>query len=201
MGAASVVGVDPSVSYVASVRERFPDVGFEVAAAGALPFGDGEFDAALAQLVVHFLAAPVHDLREMARVTRAGGVVAACVWDHAGGSSPLSRFWDVLSSLDPDAPHEGDLPGTRKGQLAEYLTDAGLQEITETMLTVHVRHPTFEDWWQPYLHGAGPVGAYIASLDDAGRDRLERVLRAEMPDAPFEVSGSAWAARGVVAAR
>lgn len=200
-GAESVAGVDPSVSYAASARERFPKVRIEVAPAGALPFENGEFDAALAQLVVHFLADPVHDLREMARVTRADGVVAACVWDHAGGTSPLSRFWDVLSTTDPDAPNEADLPGTRGGQLGKYLRSAGLRDITETVVTVSVLHPTFEDWWEPYLRGAGPVGAYISSLDAAGRDRLERTLRSEMPAAPFEVSGSAWAARGTVGAR
>lgn len=198
VGAASVAGVDPSESYAASARERFPDVQIAVAPARALPFRNAEFDAALAQLVVHFLADPVHDLGEMARVTCPGGIVAACVWDHAGGTSPLSRFWDVLSTTDPDAPREADLPGTREGQLKQYLAGADLQDITETVLTVSVMHPTFEDWWQPYLRGAGPVGAYVGSLDEAGRKRLEQTLRAEMPEAPFEVGGSAWAARGVV---
>lgn len=200
LGPSAVAGVDPSVSYAAAARERFPEVRIEVAPAGALPFQDAEFDAVLAQLVVHFLADPVHDLREMARVTRAGGVVAACVWDHAGGTSPLSRFWDVLSTTDPDAPSEADLPGTRAGQLGEYMTRAGLVGIAETVLTVRVLHPTFEDWWEPYLRGAGPVGSYIDALDDAGRDRLERTLRSEMPVGPFEVGGSAWAARGTVPA-
>ncbi|KAA9104989.1 class I SAM-dependent methyltransferase [Microbacterium rhizomatis] len=197
VGASSVAGVDPSVSYAASARERYPDVRIEVAPAGALPFEDASFDAVLAQLVVHFMADPVHDIREMARVTRPGGIVAACVWDHAGGTSPLSRFWDVLSATDPSAPSEAALPGTRRGQLGEYLAAAGLTAIAETVLTVRVMHPTFEDWWEPYLRGAGPVGSYIESLDDAGRERLERTLRAEMPAAPFEVTGSAWAARGV----
>ena len=63
------------------------------AAAEELPFGDDAFDAALAQLVVHFMADAVAGLREMARVTRPGGVVAACVWDHAGGCTPLAEFW------------------------------------------------------------------------------------------------------------
>lgn len=200
VGAASVAGVDPSASYAASARERFPDVRIETATAGALPFGDAEFDATLAQLVVHFLTDPVHDLREMARVTRPGGVIAACTWDHAGGTSPLSRFWDVLSRIDPGAPSEAELPGTRAGQLSGYLTDAGLEDVAETVLTVRVTHATFEDWWTPYLRGAGPIGAYIDALDDAGRSDLERALRSEMPPAPFEVSGSAWAARGTVTA-
>ncbi|AZS36299.1 Demethylrebeccamycin-D-glucose O-methyltransferase [Microbacterium lemovicicum] len=200
VGARSVTGVDPSESYAASARERFPASRIEVATAGALPFADDDFDATLAQLVVHFMTDPVHDLREMARVTRSGGVVAACVWDHAGGASPLSRFWDVLSIVDPSAPRESALPGTSEGQLAEYLVGAGLDDVVESALTVRVLHPTFEDWWTPYLRGAGPVGSYIDALDDDGRAALEVSVRAAMPAAPFEVTGSAWAARGTVRA-
>ena len=198
LGAASVAGVDPSVSYATAARERFPDVRIEIAPAGALPFADAEFDAVLAQLVVHFMKDPVHDLTEMARVTQPGGVVAACTWDHGGGTSPLSRFWQVLSATDPNAPNESGLPGTHEGQLGGYLTAAGLGDVVESVLIVRVTHPTFEDWWAPYLRGAGPVGSYIESLDDSGRARLESALRDEMPAAPFEISGSAWAARGVV---
>lgn len=198
LGAGSVVGVDPSESYAQAARERFPDTRIELATAGTLPFADGAFDAALAQLVVHFLQDPVHDLAELARVARPGGVVAASVWDHAGRTSPLSRFWDVLSDVDPSAPSEGDMPGTRKGQLGEYLASAGLADIVETVLTVRVTHDSFEDWWQPYLGGVGPAGAYVAALDPEARGALERAMRAAMPRAPFEIVGAAWAARGTV---
>jgi len=37
----------------------------------------------------------------MARVTRPGGLVAACVWDHAGERSPLSTFWRAVHGIDP----------------------------------------------------------------------------------------------------
>lgn len=80
------------------------------AAAEQLPFGDQAFDASLAQLVVHFMADPVVGLREMVRVTRKHGVVAACVWDHAGGQAPLSLFWEAARELDPDVVDESQAP-------------------------------------------------------------------------------------------
>ena len=83
LGASNVAAVDPSESFVAAARERHPGVDVQESPAETLPFADGIFDAALAQLVVHFMADPVQGLSEMGRVTRAGGVVAACVWDHA----------------------------------------------------------------------------------------------------------------------
>ena len=68
---------------VAACRERLAGVEVQVATAEDLPYPDGTFDAALAQLVVHFMSDPVAGLTEMRRVTRPGGSVAACVWDLA----------------------------------------------------------------------------------------------------------------------
>ena len=117
LGAASVTAVDPSESFVAACRERNPGVEVLQAAAEALPFPDGTFDVAAAQLVVHFMPEPVTGLRELARVLRPGGTVAACVWDHAGGQGPLSVFWTAARRLDPDVDDESRLPGTAAGQL------------------------------------------------------------------------------------
>ncbi len=104
LGAEAVRAVDPSENFVAAVRARHPGVEVQRAAAEQLPFDDELFDAALAQLVVHFMADPLAGLREMARVTTAGGVVAGCVWDHAGGQGPLSLFWKAARQLDRRAP-------------------------------------------------------------------------------------------------
>src|SRR5689334_16094595 len=84
VGASNVAAVDPSEPFVEAARARLPGVDVRLAAAESLPFEDGSFDAALAQLVVHFMREPVAGLREMARVTRVGGAVAASVWDYRG---------------------------------------------------------------------------------------------------------------------
>jgi len=89
LGPAAVAAVDPSEPFVAAARERHAGVTVRRATAEELPFADHEFDAALAQLVVHFMADPVAGLSEMARVTRERGVAGACAWEHAGGQGPL----------------------------------------------------------------------------------------------------------------
>ena len=91
LGSAAVAAIDPSASFVAATRERFPDVDARSGSAEELPFADDAFDLALAQLVVHFMADPVRGLAEMARVTRPGGLVAACVWDHGGDGEGRCR--------------------------------------------------------------------------------------------------------------
>jgi ubiquinone/menaquinone biosynthesis C-methylase UbiE len=100
LGPEAVTAIDPSETFVAAVRARWPEADVRLGTAEELPFTDGAFDVALAQLVVHFMADPVAGLREMARVTRPGGTVAASVWDHAGGRSPLTLFWEVARDLD-----------------------------------------------------------------------------------------------------
>src|SRR5688572_22604033 len=123
LGTEAVLAADPSEQFVAAARERHPGVDVRRAAAEDLPFADGEFDAALAQLVVHFMAEPVRGLAEMARVTRAGGVVAACVWDHGGEQTPLAPFWQAVHKVDPDAMDESGLAGGREGHLAELFAE------------------------------------------------------------------------------
>ena len=132
VGADAVSAVDPSETFVAAAHARYPDVDVRRATAEELPFADGAFDAALAQLVVHFMSDPVAGLREMMRVTSPGGVVAACVWDHAGERSPLSVFWQAARELKGGVRDESDLAGAREGHLGELFGDAGLAAIEET---------------------------------------------------------------------
>ncbi len=198
VGEASVSAADPSPPFVEAARRRFPGVTVEEAPAEALPFTDDAFDAALAQLVVHFMADPVAGLREMARVTRADGVVAACVWDVAGGRGASSLFWGMAHELDPDVPDESGRPGVRKGHLGELFAAAGLRDVTETELSIERRHSGFDEWWEPYTAGVGPAGAYVASLDPERQAELRERCRARLPEGSFTVTASAWAARGVV---
>jgi SAM-dependent methyltransferase len=198
LGPEAVTAVDPSEPFVAAARERFPDVDVRQASAELLPFPDGAFDAALAQLVVHFMVDPVAGLAEMARVTREGGRVVVCVWDHAGGQGPISVFWQAARRLDADVDDESGLAGARQGHLAELSRAAGLSEVEEASLVVSVEHPTFEDWWEPYTLGVGPAGSYVAGLDPERQAELRDLCRELLPAAPFVVTARAWATRGIV---
>jgi SAM-dependent methyltransferase len=197
LGPAAVAAVDPSEPFVAATRVRNPGVTVLQASAEHLPFPDQAFDAALAQLVVHFMSDPVAGLAEMARVTRRDGVVAACGWDHGGGQGPLSVFWRAARELDPEVEDEAHLAGAREGHLTELFQAAGLHEIEETALSVAHEHPSFEERWEPYTRGVGPAGAYVAGLDAERRAELRERCRALLPTAPFVLTSRAWAARGL----
>ena len=195
LGADAVSAVDPSSSFVTALRTRFPGVDVRSGVAEQLPFADDSFDAVLAQLVVHFMTDPVSGLREMARVTRPGGVVAACVWDHAGGGSPLTTFWQAVHDTDPHAVDEAQLAGAREGHLAQLCESASLSQIEPTSLTVKVHFATFDDWWEPFTLGVGPAGGYTAQLGPAGREILRTQCAELLPPAPFHVAASAWSVR------
>jgi SAM-dependent methyltransferase len=195
---ATVAAVEPSEPFVAAVAERYPDADVRCGVAERLPFQDGEFDAALAQLVVHFMREPVTGLREMRRVTRPGGVVAACVWDHAGGQAPISAGWRAVHEVDPDAEDESHLAGAREGHLAELLTEAGLVDVQEATLPIRVEHPSFDDWWEPFTFGVGPAGACLAALDRERQTHVRDICSATLSPEKVVIEARAWVARGRV---
>jgi len=192
LGGGAVCAVDPSASFVAAIRGGFPQAGVVRGVAERLPFADRTFDVALAQLVVHFMTDAVRGLAEMARVTRPGGTVAACVWDHAGGAGPLAAFWQAVHDLDQGARDEAGLPGAREGHLADLCAAAGLQQVEPGTLTVKIGFETFADWWEPFTLGVGPAGAYVSQLTRAQREALRTRCAQLLPPAPFHVSASAW---------
>lgn len=193
---AQVSAIDPSPPFVAAIGERFPDIDVLTGTAEELPYDAASFDAALAQLVVHFMSNPVVGISQMARVTRPGGVVAACVWD--GPTGALAPFWDAVHVIDPDAQDEALLSGAHQGHLTEIFEAAGLGDVHEDAIAIDVVHPTFEEWWEPYTFGVGPAGDYVQRLDDEARGRLKTVARERLGAGPFTVTATAWAARGTV---
>ena len=167
--------------------------------AESLDFPDDTFDAAMASLVVHFMTDPAAGLAEMARVTRPGGVVAATVWNHGIGRRPADPFLGGRPRRRPAAGGRGPLRGVHEGDLATIFRAAGLDELTETVLTVHVPFDSFDQWWEPYTLGVGPAGEYVKGLDAAGRDRVVQECRRRVPDGPFTVAAQSWCVSARVA--
>ncbi len=120
-------------------------------------------------------------------------MVAACVWDQAGGRGPLTAFWSAVREFDPAVGDESGRAGVREGHLAQLFAQAGLGGTKVSTLTVRVRHASFDDWWEPFTLGVGPAGAYLASLAPGRRAVLREHCRRLLPAGPFEVSATAWA--------
>lgn len=195
---ATVAAVEPSEPFVEAYAKRHPNVDVRHAPAEQMPFAVGEFDAALAQLVVNFMRDPVAGVREMARLTKPGGVVAACVWDIEGSRAPFSPVWTAAQKLGFSAGRGNDSStGTAKGQLFDVFTAAGLGDVEEEEVSIVIDHASFDEWWEPFTHGVGPVGAFVQGLDDEQCDALVTELRGSLGDPPSGIAAVTWAARGL----
>jgi SAM-dependent methyltransferase len=203
LGAGHVAAVDPSPSFAEACRQRHPGADVRDGPGETLPFADGSFDHALAQLVVNFMSDAHAGVREMARVTRAGGIVAAAVWDYAGKMTLLRTFWDAAIALDPAASERDE------GRAMAYCTPAeleglwsvvGLEDVEVVPVVVGAAYEHFEDLWSPLEYGVGPAGAYAAALSPERRAALKDELRRRLDvgDSPFELTARAWVATGRV---
>lgn len=202
---ATVLGVDSSEGFLAHARETVggPHVSFEVGDAAALPADDGSYDAVVAGLVLNFVPDPRAALTEWRRVTRAGGVLGAYVWDYAEGMDLLRRFWDAAVALDGAARSLDEgvrFPIARPQPLTDAFEEAGLADITTRAIDVPTRFADFDDLWRPFLGGQGPAPTYAMSLPAAQRDALRDRLRADLPigpDGSIDLAARAWAVRGL----
>lgn len=99
----SVSGIDWSEGFVSLARQRIshPRACLESGDATQLPWDSGVCDVTVSGLVLNFVQNHQAMVREMARVTRPGGSVAAYVWDYAGGMQMMRHFWDAAVAVSP----------------------------------------------------------------------------------------------------
>jgi ubiquinone/menaquinone biosynthesis C-methylase UbiE len=201
VGPENVGAIDPAAQFAAACRERHPGADVREGVAEALPWSDGRFDATLSSLVVAFMSDADQGVREMARVTRSGGAVAACMWDLAGGGmTMLSTFWAAARELDPEATGERSRPGVTQGDLGQRFRRAGLQDVVEGELEAHADYADFDDFWEPFTFAVGPAGQYLASLPADQQAQLREACKTAVPAEPFSLTARAWYARGTATA-
>jgi SAM-dependent methyltransferase len=202
LGAENVAAADPSEPYAAACASRVPGAEVRVASAEELPFEEGSFDAALAQLVVNFMDDAPRGVGEMARVVRPGGLVAACVWDYAGQMTLLRIFWDAAIGLGLEGAERQDegrvMRYCRPVELAELWRAVGLREVATGELNVEADYESFDSLWEPLERGAGPSGAYAQALAERDRERLRAEMRRRLgePSGSFGLGARAWYVTG-----
>jgi SAM-dependent methyltransferase len=199
VGGERVAAIDPAPQFAAACAERLPGADVRVGAAEELPWGDAEFDAALSSLVIGFMRDADAGLREMARVTRPGGTVAACMWDLAGGGMTMLRiFWDAARTVDAETQGERRLAGAAEGDLAERMARAGLRDVEAGALTTRASYTGFADFWEPFTFAVGPAGQYLRTRSAQEQAAIRDACRAEIGDGAFTLDARAWYARGTV---
>ncbi len=196
---ATVGAVDPAEQFVEACRSRAPGADVRQAPAESLPFEDGSFDAALAQLVLSFMRDADAGVAEMRRVLRPGGTVAACMW-AGDGMEMLGVFWSAVGEVvgAGAGQTESTMRYRKREELEQLAARAALEQVEIGQLTVQAAYESFEDFWEPMTRAAGPVGAFYAKLEGDQASRIRDACRERLgnPAGGFALSGSVWALRG-----
>lgn len=199
-----VVGIDVSPNYLEYSSHKIIDgrISFVEGDAHKLSELSDRYDVVVSGLALNFMAEPPRAVSEMARVTRAGGKVAAYVWDYAGQMQLLRYFWDAAIALNPEVRKldEGQRsPICNPASLMSLFKDAGLENVASRPIDIPAHFPNFDDYWSPFLGGQGTVGSYAMSLSEEARHELRAAIRARMPveaDGSIRMLIRAWAVKG-----
>jgi ubiquinone/menaquinone biosynthesis C-methylase UbiE len=204
---ARIAGIDPVSAYVSFARQAAPNdlAEFRVGRAESLPFADKTFDAAVSLLALQDFTDSRRAVHEMARVTRTGGRLAACVWDFRDGLPMLAMFWQAAETVAPEIVSEQrrqnpSRPHATLADLESLWRDGELSHIETTTLTIAMNFTSFDDYWQPFLGASTPTSAFAAMLNRDTHGALAQALRDRLPgvrpDGSFVLPARAWAVKG-----
>lgn len=202
----SIAMVDKADGFISAARQKITDrrVTFDTADATALPWGNGTFDATVSGLVLNFVPNHKSMLSEMARVTKPNGKVAAYVWDYGPGMKMMRYFWDAAIAASPDDSKLDEaerFPICQPEPLEELLRDVGLRRTSCRAIDIPTVFRNFDDYWNPFLGKQGAAPTYLASVDDATRERIRAELESRLvpsQDGTIALTARAWAVQGTV---
>ena len=183
---AAVIGIDSAAAQIGQAS-RGPAAGrasFEVGDARRLPFPDASFDIVASALVLNFIPDRQQAVAEMRRVARAGGAVAAYVWDFSEELSPSGPLRRAMRRFGAQPP---PIPGTAESRLETLralFQEGGLERIETRIIDVCLAYKDFDDFWKAQTPSYMPTTKVIASMTGSDRTRLMRAVRDQLPTAP-----------------
>lgn len=205
---AQVHGIDLCPAYVEHAKRRSDDtrLSFQVGDARAIPFSDGHFDHTVAMLALQFVPRAELAVREMRRVTRRGGTIAAATWDTRGGLVALRLVLDTAAMLDEAGRRERAAaytrPLSRPGELERVWSDSGLSNVVQESVTIRMDFGSFDDFWAPNEGKEGPLAQYVGGLTLQDAKRLRQAVQLAYldgeADGPRSYAATAWVVKGTV---
>jgi len=177
-----VHAIDPSDAQLAFARTRegARAAEFRQGDAMALPFPAQTFDTAVMALVLVFLPDPGKGLKEMVRVVRPGGTIAAYMWDMVGGGFPWDPMLAAMRDMGLSPPRPPSVDASQMIMMRELWTKAGLEAVETEELTVRRSFDDFDQWWQTTLKSAS-IAPIVAAMSTDDTERLKSLVRAKLP--------------------
>jgi SAM-dependent methyltransferase len=180
---AAASAVDPAPAQIDYFRTQpiAQQADFRVADAQALPFPDSSFDVIVSALVLNFIPDRLRALTEMRRVGRAGGIIAAYVWDFAAGRSPQWPFAVGMSELGIEPPVIAGRADSTLDALLSLFLGAGLESVETRPIDVSVIFSGFDEVWQTQIPSFNPYRHIIDALSEVARSKLTSTVKALLP--------------------
>lgn len=203
---AEIIGVDFSDAYVEFAKATIEDprIAFEQGDVTALRHEDDAFDLIFTHLVLQFVPDSGAAIRELSRVLKPGGTLAATVWDSRGGLFFNRLFLDTAAVLDPaaDALRASMFtrPLMRPGELEAAWRQGGLVDVRPGELTIRTEFADFDDYWAPMDGKDGPIPNYLRGTAPEMQDRIKEAVRRAYLDGeangPRSYTATTWVVSG-----
>jgi ubiquinone/menaquinone biosynthesis C-methylase UbiE len=164
-----------------------------------LPFDDNTFDAISCRKGFMFFPDMLLAAKEMARVLKPGGRIAASVWNV-----PEKNFWITaimgtisrnmeLPTLPPGAP--GMFRCAEDGFMSDLFSQAGLKNISLYEIAGKLNSKTTDVYWEMMTEVGAPIVAALNNADDAIKEKIKRevyqVVDEKYPDGKVVIDSSA----------
>lgn len=199
-----VLGVDLSPDYIDFARQHVRDerAEFVVGDADNIAIDSPPFDAAVAGLVLNFVASPEAAVKGIIHALKPGGLAAAYVWDYGGKMEMMRHFWDAAIKVDP-AAREVDA-GQRfaickPDNLRALFQSLNLNAVDVIPIDIPTPFKNFDDFWLPFLGAQGSVSKYLRGLSDETKGAVRDQLKEQLPtaaDGSITLVARAWAVKG-----
>ena len=126
------------------------------------------------------------------------------MWDYGRGMEMMRHFWDaaiMVSPNDSKLDQAERFPICQPEPLEALFRDIGLSSVSCRAIDIPTVFQDFEDYWNPFLGKQGAAPTYLASVDDATRERIRALLKSRLVpllDGKIALTARAWAVQGIV---
>ena len=191
-----VLGIEPVAAPLEQARAAgadVPNVAFALGDVYALDHADDTFDVVHAHQVLQHLADPVAALREMLRVCRPGGVVAARDADYAAmtwfpADPRLDRWLAVYRAV---AHGNGAEPDAGR-RLLSWARAAGAAEVVPTASVWCYATPADRQWWGGMWADRILTSAITRQAVDGGHADLAELQEISTAWREWAAEGDGW---------
>ncbi|MFE9934405.1 methyltransferase domain-containing protein [Streptomyces sp. NPDC005533] len=193
-----VTAVDAAPEVVEQARAHAAERGvsgieFGTADVHALDFPDDSFDVVHAHQVLQHVGDPVQALREMRRVCRPGGIVAARDADYAAmtwypATPGLDAWLDLYRRV---ARANGGEPDAGR-RLRAWAREAGFTEVTASATSWCFATPEEAAWWSSLWADRTTASAYAARATGGGHASASDLAAAAEAWRTWGADADAW---------